>query len=376
MNSLFQGSLAAAQSSAVIVDPAFAALLNDAGQTANALRLTEKAGHFSWEAPPTRAAFLETIGRGADPRLLLISLLPGAGDDADDALCGLSAEEWVTRIHHACAGSAARSRTHIVLLATQLCPRTVARLGRSTSWSSLPHPFAEEDLAAAFQDGVRKLNELCHIAYFTDTIRSEAELMMARTSNMLGVLDRLDDASRKSDGNGREDGINGAGSGNLVSFGAARRGGTAGDPSLDQAQMRRWVRALIELSGSRSNFLPGKLFSDPAWDMLLDLAEARLSGKRVSVSSLCIAANVPATTALRRIGDLVAEKLATRIRDPEDGRRVFVDLTDDAFAQMMAYVASVTNRMPKPIQADTTQIATTQAANAGDAAAAPLHSRA
>lgn len=376
MNSLFQGSLAAAQSSAVIVDPAFASALTLAGQTANALHLTERAGHFSWEAPPTRTAFLETIGRGSDPRLLLISLLPGAGDDADDGLSGLSPEEWVTHIHHACAGSEARSRTHIVLLATQLCPRTVARLGRSASWSSLPHPFAEEDLAAAFQDGVRKLNELCHIAYFTDTIRSEAELMMARTSNMLGVLDRLDDASRKTDGNGSAGGGDGTGSGNLVAFGAARRGGAAGDPSLDQTQMRRWVRALIELSGTRSNYLPGKLFSDPAWDMLLDLAEARLSGKRVSVSSLCIAANVPATTALRRIGDLVAENLATRIRDPEDGRRVFVELTDDAFAQMMAYVASVTNRMPKPPQTANTQIANTQVANSGDIATATLQSRA
>ncbi|NIJ41504.1 DNA-binding MarR family transcriptional regulator [Parvibaculum indicum] len=372
MNSLFQGSLAAAQSSAVIVDPAFASALTLAGQTANALQLTERAGHFSWEAPPTRAAFLETIGRGNDPRLLLVSLLPDQGNDADDALSGLSAEEWITRIHHACAGSEARSRTHIILLATQLCPRTVSRLGRSTSWSSLPHPFAEEDLAAAYQDGVRKLNELCHIAYFTDTIRSEAELMMARTSNMLGVLDRLDDASRKTDGNAGNGGVNGAVSGTLVSLGAARRGGTAGDPSLDQAQMRRWVRALIELSGTRSNYLPGKLFSDPAWDMLLDLAEARLSSKRVSVSSLCIAANVPATTALRRIGDLVAENLATRVRDPEDGRRVFVELTDDAFAQMMAYVASVTNRMPKAPQLAETQAA----AHTSEAVAAPLQSRA
>ena len=356
LNSMLQGSLAAAHSSTVIIDPAFSSALEDAGQTSNALRLTERAGQFSWEAPPTRSAFLETIGRGSDPRLLLVSLLPArrvAGEDVPT----LSPEEWITRIHQACAASEARNRTHIVLLAEQLCPRTIARLGRVTSWSSLPAPFAPEDLAATFADGVRKLNELCQLAYFTETIRSEAELMMARTSSMLGVLDRLDDAARKNDGAGE-------GSGNLVSFGAARRGASGGEPALDQTQMRRWVRALIELSGTRSTYLPGKLFSDPAWDMLLDLAEARLAGKRVSVSSLCIAANVPATTALRRIGDLVAENLATRIRDPEDGRRVFVDLTDEAFGQMMAYVSGVTARLPKSSE------------NTGETASASLKSRA
>ena len=41
------------------------------------------------------------------------------------------------------------------------------------------------------------------------------------------------------------------------------------------------------------------IFADPAWDMLLDLMEAEIEQPRVAVSSLCIAAAVPATTALR-----------------------------------------------------------------------------
>jgi hypothetical protein len=40
------------------------------------------------------------------------------------------------------------------------------------------------------------------------------------------------------------------------------------------------------------------LFADPGWDILLDLYAARQEGKQVSVSSLCIAAAVPPTTAL------------------------------------------------------------------------------
>jgi DNA-binding MarR family transcriptional regulator len=105
---------------------------------------------------------------------------------------------------------------------------------------------------------------------------------------------------------------------------------------------------LLDTYSARTNFFPGGLFADPAWDMLLDLTHARLAGKRVSVSSLCIAAGVPATTALRRIGDLVASGLAMRVKDENDGRRVFVELTDDGFARMGDYLARVRIAMNAP----------------------------
>lgn len=105
------------------------------------------------------------------------------------------------------------------------------------------------------------------------------------------------------------------------------------------------ARMLLDLYNARMKFFPSGLFADPAWDMLLDLTHARLSGKRISVSSLCIAANVPATTALRRIGDLVGSGLAVRVKDENDGRRVFVELTEDGFARMGRYLESVLKAM-------------------------------
>jgi hypothetical protein len=57
-------------------------------------------------------------------------------------------------------------------------------------------------------------------------------------------------------------------------------------------------RAFLRLRSQ--HFVPA-LFADPAWDILLDLAAARIDGRMVAVSSLCIAAAVPATTALRWI---------------------------------------------------------------------------
>ena len=109
-------------------------------------------------------------------------------------------------------------------------------------------------------------------------------------------------------------------------------------PGNDLAQLRRWAKLLLSTYSTRTQFFPAGLFSDPAWDMLLDLMYARLHGKQISVSSLCIAARVPATTALRRIGDLVDTGLVARNKDPRDGRRVFIELTAEGYDAMMSYL--------------------------------------
>jgi hypothetical protein len=98
------------------------------------------------------------------------------------------------------------------------------------------------------------------------------------------------------------------------------------------------VRALIRLRRLRGQFFSEGLFADPAWDMLLDLMAARLEGERVAVSSLCIAAAVPPTTALRWIRMMTEEKIFVRRHDPVDGRRVFIDLSDRAAAAMTAFM--------------------------------------
>lgn len=69
------------------------------------------------------------------------------------------------------------------------------------------------------------------------------------------------------------------------------------------------------------------LFGEPAWDILLSLYSDQVSGRPVSVSSACIAANVPETTALRWLGKLEKEGLIERNTDPADRRRVYVSLT-------------------------------------------------
>ncbi|MCU0729101.1 MAG: MarR family transcriptional regulator [Sphingopyxis sp.] len=101
----------------------------------------------------------------------------------------------------------------------------------------------------------------------------------------------------------------------------------------------RTVRQLIRRRRMREEFFGPDLFADPAWDMMLDLYAARLEYHRVSVSSLCIAAAVPATTALRWIKTLTEAGLFTRESDQHDGRRIFVALTDKATTALHRYFA-------------------------------------
>jgi hypothetical protein len=101
------------------------------------------------------------------------------------------------------------------------------------------------------------------------------------------------------------------------------------------------VRSVIRARRLRGRYFPEDLFADPAWDMLLDLLQAEISQLRVPVSSLCIAAAVPATTALRWLKTLVQEGVFVRRADPHDGRRVFVELAPESSQALRRYFAEL-----------------------------------
>lgn len=103
----------------------------------------------------------------------------------------------------------------------------------------------------------------------------------------------------------------------------------------------RNIRRIIHARQARAKFFDSELFADPAWDILLDLAAARSERRRVSVTSLCIAAGVPATTALRWISQMVDAGLLVRIPDPHDRRRAHIALADKTADTMARYFAAV-----------------------------------
>ena len=109
---------------------------------------------------------------------------------------------------------------------------------------------------------------------------------------------------------------------------------------VDAAAMAKSIRSLIRYRRARSRYFPPEIFADPAWDILLDLTAARLEGTLVPISSLCIAAGVPTTTALRWIATLVDLGLLSRRSDSADRRRVFVELTENGWDSMSRFIAA------------------------------------
>lgn len=104
------------------------------------------------------------------------------------------------------------------------------------------------------------------------------------------------------------------------------------------------VRAILTLRRNRDRFFPMEIFADPAWDILLELYAAELGQLRITVSSACRGAAVPATTALRWISTLEENQLVQRRSDPFDGRRVFLSLTDDGLAAMNDFFDTIPAR--------------------------------
>ena len=88
------------------------------------------------------------------------------------------------------------------------------------------------------------------------------------------------------------------------------------------------ARTVFDARSERDeHFKPNRIFSDPAWDLILELYILRHEDKRMPVSCAGVAANTPATTALRWVTVLEHAGLVMRIPDTLDSRRHFIDLT-------------------------------------------------
>jgi len=99
----------------------------------------------------------------------------------------------------------------------------------------------------------------------------------------------------------------------------------------------RLARDTICHRRKREEYFPSGLFADPGWDIMLDLYAALYESEAVSVSSLCIAASVPQTTALRWITLMTNDGWLVRWADPADRRRAYLKLSDKARGRMDAY---------------------------------------
>jgi hypothetical protein len=169
--------------------------------------------------------------------------------------------------------------------------------------------------APVAMDDARREGEMARLRRLNEEV--------ARIAEVLAQLTRGEDIDRY-------DGLHEPGSDSRGPEGISRAEATAQE-----------IRAVIRSRRLRAQYFADGLFADPAWDMLLDLFAARLEQRRVSVSSLCIAAAVPPTTALRWIGTMHEEGLFERQADPTDRRRAYIALSEKGVEGMKSYIAAV-----------------------------------
>lgn len=115
------------------------------------------------------------------------------------------------------------------------------------------------------------------------------------------------------------------------SFDSEIRSGTISDRltknNLDLRSVIKWRR-------SREEYFKSLRFTDPYWDILLELTNAFQQGVESPLLSVYAASNVPMSTAARYVQALHEKGLVTRWEDSMDRRRICVSLTEETFEQM------------------------------------------
>ena len=92
---------------------------------------------------------------------------------------------------------------------------------------------------------------------------------------------------------------------------------------------------------TRAQFFNSQLFSDPAWDMLLELYTTTLVERKLSVSRLAERTGLPSTTTLRWLAALEREQLVERSEHPFDRRQVLLSLSEKGCSAMASFFNSL-----------------------------------
>lgn len=251
---------------------------------------------------------LERLDQQVDLDAILIELEVDGGAELDGLLDRI---ELMAR---------ARRCACIITMPVELIDRVSARVAhRGVELLCAPDPVERAAAISVALAGNRAL--LGDVSSETETRRlqqlSEEVGRIARALASLSA-EGLDEALRR-------DGV------------SDRMSGYRAEPEGGRGVSAEAIRSVIRTRRLRERFFAAELFADPAWDMLLDLMAARIERIQVAVSSLCIAASVPPTTALRWIRTMTDNGLFIRRADPADGRRVFIELSDQAAAGMTGY---------------------------------------
>ena len=95
---------------------------------------------------------------------------------------------------------------------------------------------------------------------------------------------------------------------------------------------------LAKLDRRHRNTYPDAHQHQDGWRALLEIAASAEQGRRFAISELALAIDIPSTTALRRVEELVASGLVERQADRLDKRRVWIELTNRGQVAVDAWI--------------------------------------
>jgi hypothetical protein len=110
------------------------------------------------------------------------------------------------------------------------------------------------------------------------------------------------------------------------------------DYAFDEKDLLKKVKTVIKERQVRKKYFGNLVLGEPVWDICLDLFYSQLAGRKSSISSACIAAGVPDTTALRYIKQMRSVGILDKCADATGARNFNLELSDTAVNSMKNYL--------------------------------------
>ena len=111
--------------------------------------------------------------------------------------------------------------------------------------------------------------------------------------------------------------------------------------AMHTSDLTDYARLTLVGRKQRDHYFDPMLFSNPAWDILLNLYIADAEGMPVSVIDSCAASPVPQGVALRWLGYLKQEDMVIETPDPARPRQTVIRLTDETRLAVSSYLGSL-----------------------------------
>lgn len=119
-------------------------------------------------------------------------------------------------------------------------------------------------------------------------------------------------------------------------------------PDGSAAEVIALARRAVAARRQRNRHFDPVLFSNPAWDMLLNLFVAEADGRPMTVLDGCTVSAMPQSVTLRWLGYLKQEKMVVEFNEPRQSRQTLLRLSPQTRDTIAAYFSVLAGLEPGP----------------------------